>query len=187
MKSYILFLTLIIFANLGNANAQTKIPEGYKKTSLQLFNGTSLNGYSKDNIKKSASVVFIENETTKKIIYDGSQINTIKIDEEDFLCVSGDFFKIISTGKLMYVQKQSNASDKVSYNGTEAIFNSGTEGKIGDYFIYTHNKLKLINKKSIASFIETDLAGNIAAIEKAKTIDGDFLKLKEAINIYNNN
>jgi hypothetical protein len=187
MKSYILFLTLIIFANLGNANAQTKIPEGYKKTSLQLFNGTSLNGYSKDNIKKSASVVFIENETTKKIIYDGSQINTIKIDEEDFLCVSGDFFKIISTGKLMYVQKQSNASDKMSYNGTEAIFNSGTEGKIGDYFIYTHNKLKLINKKSIASFIETDLAGNIAAIEKAKTIDGDFLKLKEAINIYNNN
>jgi hypothetical protein len=187
MKSNILFFTLAIFANFGIANAQTKIPDGYKKTSVQLFNGTSLNGYSKDNIKKSASVVFIENETAKKITYDGSQINTIKIDDDHFLCVGGDFFKIISEGKLTFVQKQSNAADKVSYNGSEAVFNSGTEGKMGDYFIYTNNKLKLINKKTVASFIEKDLAGNVAAIEKAKTIDGDLSKLKEAINIYNNN
>jgi hypothetical protein len=178
---------LAIFANLGIASAQTKIPDGYKKTSIQLFTGATLSGYSKDNIKKSASVLFIENETTKKITYDGSQINTIKMEDENFLCVGGDFFKIISSGKLTFVQKQSNAADKVSYNGTEAIFNSGTEGKIGDYFIYTNNKLKLINKKSVASFIETDLAGNTAAIEKAKTIDGDLSKLKDAINIYNNN
>jgi hypothetical protein len=178
---------LAIFANLGIANAQTKIPDGYKKTSVQLFNGVTLNGYSKDNIKKSASVLFIENETSKKITYDGSQINSIKMEDENFLCVGGDFFKIISSGKLTFVQKQSNAADKVSYNGTEAIFNSGTEGKIGDYFIYTNNKLKLINKKSVASFIETDLAGNTTAIEKAKTIDGDLSKLKDAINIYNNN
>jgi hypothetical protein len=189
MKSKLIFFTLAIFANLGIACAQSKIPDGYKKTSIQLFNGTSLNGYTKDNMKKSASVVFIENETTKKITYDGSQINSIKIEDENFLCVGGDFFKIISDGKLTFVQKQSNAADKVSYNGSEAVFNSGTEGKIGDYFIYsnTNNKLKLINKKSIAAFIETDLAGNIAAIEKAKTIDGDLSKLKEAINIYNNN
>jgi lipocalin len=187
MKSNIVFFTLAIFANLGIANAQTKIPDGYKKTSVQLFNGTSLNGYSKDNIKKSASVVFIENETAKKITYDGSQINSIKIDNDNFLCVGGDFFKIISEGKLTFVQKQSNAADKVSYNGSEAVFNSGTEGKMGDYFIYSNNKLKLINKKSVASFIEIDLAGNVAAIEKAKTIDGDLSKLKEAINIYNNN
>jgi hypothetical protein len=187
MKSNIIIFTLALFANLGIATAQTKMPEGYKKTSLQLFNGVSLTGYAKESIKKSASIVFIENETTKKITYDGSQINTIKIDDDNFLCVSGDFFKVISTGKLTYVQKQSNAADKVSYNGTEAVFNSGTEGKIGDYFIYTNNKLKLINKKSIALFIETDLVGNTAAVEKAKTIDGDFFKLKEAINIYNNN
>jgi hypothetical protein len=186
MKSKIIYLALAFFSNLSIANAQTKTPDGYKKTSVQLFNGATLSGYSKDNIKKSASVVFIENETTKKITFDGSQINSIKIDDDNFICIGGDFFKIISAGKLTFVQKQSNAADKVSYNGTEAIFNSGTEGKIGDYFIYTINKLKLINKKSIALFIETDLAGNIAAIEKAKTIDGDFLKLKEAINIYNN-
>lgn len=187
MKSNFMFFMLAIFANLGIVSAQTKTPDGYKKTSLQLFNGTSLSGYSKDNIKKSASVVFLENETTKKITFDGAQINTIKIDDENFICVGGDFFKIILAGKLTFVQKESNAADKVSYNGTEAIFNSGTEGKIGDYFIYANNKLKLINKKSIASFIATDLVGNTAAAEKAKTIDGDFFKLKEAINIFNNN
>jgi hypothetical protein len=187
MKSNILFFTLAIFSNFGIATAQTNTPDGYKKTSLQLYNGTSLNGYSKDNIKKSASILFIENEKTKKITYDGSQINTIKIEDENFVCVNGDFFKIISDGKLAFVQKQSNAADKVSYNGMEAVFNSGTEGKIGDYFIYTNNKLKWINKKTIASFIATDLVGNSDAVEKAKKIDGDFSKLKEAIYIYNNN
>jgi lipocalin len=187
MKSKLLFFTLAIFANLGIASAQTKIPDGYKKTSIQLFNGAPLNGYSKDNIKKSASVVFLENGTTKKITYDGSQINTIKIEDENFLCIGGDFFKIIVEGKLTFVQKKSNAENKVSYNGSEAVFNSGTEGKIGDYFVYTKNKLKLINKNSIGQFIETDLVGNTAAMEKAKTISGDIFNLKEAINMYNNN
>jgi hypothetical protein len=174
------FITSICFA-------QTIIPNGFAKASLVLYNGSSLIGYVKENIKKSASVVFFNENTNKKTTYDGDKISSIQIADENFVCAGGDFFKIISSGKINFVQKQSNAADKATYNGNEAVFNNGTEGKIGDYFIYTNNKLKLINKKSIALFIETDLAGNTAAIEKAKTIDGDLSKLKDAINIYNNN
>jgi hypothetical protein len=187
MKKKIMFSVLGIFITFMIANAQIKIPDGYKKTTLQLINGNSLNGFVKENIKKSATVIFIENETAKKVTYDGEQIKTLQIEGTSFICVNGDFFKIITAGKLNFIQKESNAADKVSYNGTEPIFSSGTEGKIGDYFIYANNKLKLINKKSVAGFIETDLAGNAAAIEKAKAVDGDLYKLKDAITIYNNN
>ncbi|WP_462219747.1 hypothetical protein, partial [Ferruginibacter sp.] len=67
----------------------------------------------------------------------------------------------------------------------EPIFSSGTEGKIGDYFIYTDKKLKLLTKKTVASFIDTDLIGCAAAIEKAKAANGDIAKMQEAVEIYN--
>jgi hypothetical protein len=187
MKQVKILSSLILIFATAVSVAQTNIPNGFSKASIVLYNGSNLAGYVKENIKKSASIVFFNEANNKKTTYDGSEINTIKINDDNFVCISGDFFKIISSGKINFVQKQSNAADKASYNGSEAVFNSGTEGKIGDYFIYTNNKLKLINKKSISSLIETDLAGNTAAIEKARAIDGDFLKLKEAINIYNNN
>jgi hypothetical protein len=182
----ILFAFAIVFIH-SISFAQTSIPNGFVKASLKLNNGNSLIGYAKDNIKKSASIIFFNDVTNKKITYDGNEINSIRINDEDFICNGGDFFNVISSGKINFIQKKSNAADKVSYNGTEPIFSSGTEGKIGDYFVLINNKLKWINKKSLVVFIETDLAGNTAAIEKAKAIDGDFLKLKEAINIYNNN
>ena len=170
---------------ISTATAQTSAPEGYTKASITLANGSIQTGYIKDNIKKSAEVVFVDESGSNKKVYAGGDINGVKIDAVNFICINGDFFKTICTGKLCFVQKASNAAGKASYNGTEAIISNGTEGKIGDYFIYADNKLKLINKKSVDGFINTDLAGCTAAAEKAKTINGDMAKLQEAVEIYN--
>lgn len=180
----ILLSTLITFT-AASVKAQTEIPAGYTKGSVTLANGTVVTGFVKDNIKKSTSVGFLDNAGTGKKTYEGSNINGVTIDDVNYVCINGDFFKSLSAGKLNFLQKASNASGKVSYNGTVAIINNGTEGKIGDYFIYAANNLKLINKKTVESFINTDLTGCMAAIEKAKTINGDIARLKEAVEIYN--
>jgi len=179
------FLAVALGLSVTAINAQTTIPEGYTKATITLANGTTQPGYIKDNIKKSASITFIDESGSNKKVYEGSDINAVKTDAANFICINGDFFKTICTGKLCFVQKASNASSKASYNGTEAIFNNGTEGKIGDYFIYADKKLKLINKKTVEAFISTDLATCTAAVEKAKTINGDIAKLQEAVEIYN--
>ena len=185
MKLKTIFLVAILGISAAIANAQNNAPEGYTKASITLANGSVQSGYIKDNIKKSASVVFTDESGNNKKTYEGSDINALKIDAVSFICVNGDFFKTICTGKICFVQKASNASGKAAYNGTEAVFNNGTEGKIGDYFIYADKKLKLLNKKSIESFINTDLIACAAAVEKAKTINGDIAKLQEAVEIYN--
>ena len=168
------------------STAQINVPAGYNKASITLANGSIQTGYIKDNIKKSAEIIFVDESGNNKKVYAASDINGVKIDAANFICINGDFFKTICTGKLCFVQKASNAAGKASYNGNEAVFNNGTEGKIGDYFIYADKKLKLLNKKSVETFISTDLTGCAAAIEKAKAINGDIAKLQEAVEIYNN-
>jgi hypothetical protein len=176
--SFLLAITVI------TTKAQSEIPAGFAKGSIILPDNTVLNGYIKDNIRKSATVLFVDNTGNKKT-YEGTAINGVTIDTENFVCIGGDFFKTLSAGKLNFLQKSSNAAGKASYNGSEAVFNSGTEGKPGDYFSYTNNNLKLLNKKTIESFISNELNGCVAAIEKAKAANGDIARLKEAVDIYN--
>ncbi|MBS1512690.1 MAG: hypothetical protein JST86_17730 [Bacteroidetes bacterium] len=164
--------------------AQNTIPEGYTKATITLADGSTKTGFIKDDIRKSAAITFTDGNSAKKV-YQGIDINGVTIDAATYLCINGDFFKVISNGKMSFLQKASNASGNASYNGSEAVFSSGTEGKIGDYFIYADKKLQLINKKTVNAFINADLASCTPAAEKAKTINGDIAKLQEAVDIYN--
>ena len=69
------------------------------------------------------------------------------------------------------------------YNGNEAILSSGTEGKPNDYFIYNSNdkQLKLVSKKNVEEIAATRFAECTAAIDKAKTVNGDLSQLKERL------
>ena len=178
----------IVSLVLSQANAQTEVPKGFKKGTIVLADGSSLPGFIKDNIRNNASVIFISEAGGKKKNYDGSDLNTAEIEGTKFICIKGDFFKVLSEGELNFLQKSSDASSKPTYNGNEAIFSSGTEGKLNDYFIYDSKdqKLKLISKKNVDEVIAASFAGNTAAIDKAKTANGDLSQLKVAVEIYNN-
>jgi hypothetical protein len=182
------FKTMIIATFCHAALAGTAVaqaPEGFSKGSITLSSGTVINGFVKNTIKKDASIQFIETATSKKNIYDGKQLNAVTIDNTNYLCKNGDFFAAICEGKISFLKKASDASTKVSYNGNDAMFNTGTEGKIGDYFILSSNQLKRITKKTVNTFIETDLANCTAAIEKAKAINGDVSALADVVTIFN--
>jgi hypothetical protein len=187
MKLTTIFYTAIMATSFATVQAQTTVPVEYVKGSITLADGSIKNGFVKENIKKSAAIVFIDSTGLSKKKYEGSQINSVSIEATNFICINGDFFKIICSGKLCFLQKASNASGNTSYNGTEPIFISGTEEKIGDYFAYADKKLKLLNKKTVSAFINNDLSACMAAVEKAKSIDGDIAKLQEAVDIFNLN
>jgi hypothetical protein len=183
MKQGLTTVFLIAFAAI--AHAQNTIPAGYLKATIVLDNGNGFSGYVKDIIKKASAVIFVDEAGNNKKQYEGSEIKTISIDTLHFICIRGDFFKVLCAGKLNYLQKASNSSEKPSYNGTEAIFANGTEGKMGDYFIYSDQQLKLLNRKNMDAFISRDLAGCNAAIQQAKASNGDVAKLGGAVNTFN--
>ena len=178
-----LFLTIFFL----RANAQTEAPKGFKKGTIMLADSSSVSGYIKDNIRGNASVTLVNETGDKKKNYDGSEIISAEIEGVKFICIKGDFFKVLSKGELNFLQKSSDASNKPSYNGNETIFSNGTEGKPGDYFIYDNKnkQLSLVSKKNFNTIITASFSDNTAALEKAKAINGDIPQLKEAIDIYN--
>ena len=188
MKIITALVISIVSLVLSQANAQTEVPKGFKKGTIVLADGSSLPGFIKDNIRNNASVLFISEAGGKKKNYDGSDLNTAEIEGTKFFCIKGDFFKVLSEGELNFLQKSSDASDKPTYNGNEATFSSGTEGKPNDYFIYNtkDKQLKLVSRKNVDEVIAASFAGNTAAIDKAKTASGDLSQLKVAVEIYNN-
>jgi hypothetical protein len=188
MKSLKILSAVILSIAFLQVNAQSEIPKGFKKGSIVLADNSSLSGYVKDNIRSNASVVIIGEAGEKKKYYNGSDLISAELDGAKFLCINGDFFRIISQGELNLLQKSSDASGKPSYNGNEAVFSNGTQGRPDDYFIYDirNKELKLLSKKSFDEVIAKTFAGNTAAIDKAKTANGDFAQLKDAVDLYNN-
>jgi len=167
-------------------NVHAQAPEGFVTGALTMADGSVLSGYIKDNLKKDASVIFTTSNGGSKKKYNGSALNAVTVNGVEYRCIMGDFFKVICAGKICFLQKTSNASGKITYNGSEAIFASGTEGKMGDYFTYTNNQLFHITTKTVDAFINGQLSTCAAAVEKAKSINGDIAMLSESVTIYNN-
>ncbi len=188
MNSFKTLSVLILSIAFLQANAQSEIPKGFKKGTILLSDNSSLSGYIRDNIRSNASIAFISTVSEKKKNYSGVELISAEIEGIKFLCIKGDFFKVISQGELNFLQKASDASGKPSYNGNEAVFSNGTEGKPDDYFIYNSksNELKLVSKKNLDEVVAKAFAGNTAAIDKAKAANGDVAQLKDAVEIYNN-
>ena len=168
MKSFktlsILFLSLF----LVQAQAQEKLPKGFKKGTLVLADNTELSGYIKENISGNASLTLLSEDGKKKKNYDGDGLLSVTIDSTRFICIKGDFFRLLCDGDQCLLQKSSDASRKPTYNGSEAIFSNGTEGKPGDYFTYAaaNKQLKLVNRKKFDAVVAESFASCAASIEK---------------------
>ena len=164
------------------ADAQSEAPKGFSGGTITLNDGSSHSGFVKDNIRKNATVTFF-NAEGKKNNYGGTELLRAEIDGTKYVCIKGDFFKVLCEGELSFLQKSSDASGKVTYNGSEAILSSGTDGKTNDYFIYSSidKQLKLVSKKNVEELAATSFADCTAAIEKAKTINGDLSQFRGAV------
>lgn len=187
MKIVTTLMAVLLSFTLSQLNAQPEKSRGFKKAILILADGSSLTGLVKDNIRKNASVVFTDSGGVKKN-YDGSALLSVEIDAIRFVCINGDFFKVLCDGELSFLQKSSDASGKPSYNGHETIFSSGTTGKPGDYFIYNgrDKRLKLVSTKNIREVAAANFAGYTPAIDRANAVKDDLSQLKEAVEAYNN-
>ncbi|HNP53092.1 MAG TPA: hypothetical protein PKK69_00675 [Ferruginibacter sp.] len=177
-KTSLLSLTILSF--YLPVEAQT--PEGYQQGHIFLSDGSSQAGLIKDQMRQKSSVVLLQDQ--KKQTFAASDINGAEIEGTSYRCIQGDFFRVICNGPMAFLQKASHAEGKTIYNGTDAVYVPGTEGKVGDYFAYTGSNLIRITSKNKQAFINQYLAGNESALAKARsaqTVAG----LADAIQLYN--
>lgn len=181
------FLLAFIFSFFVS-HAQNEIPKGFSKGSIVLSDGTVVSGYIKEKIRNNASILVMSETGGKKKSYDGDKLISAEIDSTSFLCIKGDFFKILCAGELSFLQKASDASGKPVYNGTEAMFTNGTDGKPDDYFIYDvkQKQLKLVTGKNVGEVAAASFIDCAEALTKAKETGTNVAMLREAVKIYNN-
>jgi hypothetical protein len=187
MKKLKLFTAVVLGLGFFTAQAQTEIPKGYSKGQVTLGDNTIVTGYIKENIRSKSAVTLID-ASGKSKKYEGSSLAAAEVDNTSYICIKGDFFKVMCQGDLFFLQKASDASGIPVYNGAEAMFVNGTEGKPGDHFIYSAatKELKLISQKTFDVVTKASLAGCTAALDKAKTANGSMDVLKDAVVLYNN-
>ncbi len=182
-------LQFILYAAilLSHVQAQMILPKSFKPGELLFLDSTHLKGFIKENIRKDASVIFIAGPQGKRKQYNANNLISVDIDSITFICLHGDFFKIICDGELAFVQKSSDASNIPVYNGPEAIFFNSTEGIKGDYFIYEKKAkvLKLVSKKNMNEIAVSIFKGYAPAITMAEKAYSEITLLKDAIDLYN--
>jgi hypothetical protein len=180
--------TALLLLSIGTLSAQTTAPKGFKTGSVMLADSSVLQGFVKDNIKSNATVSFQAGTSSKKTTYAGADILSVTIEGDTYACIKGDFFKVICQGELCFLQKASDATGKMSYAGNEVVFSAGTEGKPGDFFLYSAagKELVLVSKKNFDEVVTNSFHGYTAAIDKAKSANGDLAQVKDAVIIYNN-
>ena len=85
------FLTLVSL----QLKSQDKVPNGFTKGSVTLADNTEITGFVKDDIRSKAAVVLIPATGEKKITYDGDKLNGAMIEGTKYICIKGDFFKVV--------------------------------------------------------------------------------------------
>lgn len=156
MKFTKALMLALAFLSFGPAKSQS-VPDGYVKGNILLADGSSVPGLVKENFRKSASINFIKEGSDKKKVYDGNAISAVTIGNVKYISINGDFFKTLCEDKLFLVQKASDATGKLVYNGADAVPSPGTAGKPGDYFTYnnTSGQLELIEAQKLTEVVNT--------------------------------
>ena len=143
---------------LPGPQVSTAAPNKHFHPGLVLLpDSTILTGYIRDYIRANASIVYLDPHSGRKRTLTGAQIISVDIDTTRFLCLRGDFFRVVAVSKLLFLQKSSDASGKPAYNGSQPILINGTEGRVNDYFLYdpSEHKLQLVNNKTMNNVIPT--------------------------------
>ncbi len=132
-KTIIVALTLSLIAIFGLA--QTNQVSDFQNGSIIGFNGEKTSGTIKVLFKQRGGIIFSNSSGSKKQLTP-NEIKGFEVNNELYTNFSGDFYKVIVAGtKINLLQKETDNSGKIFYNGAQAISNTSTEGKIGDLYL----------------------------------------------------
>ncbi len=187
MKKLIAFSALLLLLS-PLFNIQAQAPAGFTAGYIITADGSRLDGYIKESFKGKAAVVF-QPATGKKVTYGGNAVNEVNIAGVSYISYANDFFKVVSSGpKASLLQKVSDATGKVIYNGSEAAgISSGTEGRISDLFVRTTGQsvLHLVNKDNLNNVAGTLFADCPILLESAKAGQLQLTELESIVARYN--
>ncbi len=183
MKKVIAMFAILALVGL-QVNAQ--VPAGFQKATITLANNQQVEGAIKDGGIAKGTVQFVSATGAKKN-YTAAELNALTVNGESYLALSNDFYKVLVNGKASLLQKQSDNSGKMLFNGSEASVATTTDGKIGEWYLHTaaNGDLKLLGKKNFDEVLGTSLADCPALLADLKAKQITYEQLAQAVGKYN--
>ncbi len=183
MKKAIAMFAILALVGL-QVNAQ--VPAGFQKASITLANNQQLEGSIKEGGIIKGTVQFVGANGSKKN-FSAAELNALTVNGDSFLALTNDFYKVQVNGKASLLQKQSDNSGKMLFNGSEATVASTTEGKIGEWYllIAANGDLHLLGKKNFDIVLGTALADCPALMVDLKAKQISYEQLAQAVTKYN--
>ncbi len=181
-------LTALLFLLTPFTGLKAQAPAGFSAGYIVTPDGSRQEGFIKENFKGKASFVF-QNANGKKNTYGGNAVNEVNVGGTSYISYANDFFKVLAGGaKASLLQKVSDATGKVIYNGNEAAgISSGTEGRINDLFIKATGQsgLFLVNKENLNTVAVSAFGDCPALQDNAKSGQLQFTELEKIVARYN--
>jgi len=182
-----LMLSLAVAISLA-ASAQTNsAPEGFVSGHFTNSSNEKSEGFIKEAFKKG-TIVFINADGAKKN-YSPADINEFTFNNTLFIAYMNDFYKVVTEGKKgTLLQKVTNNSGRMLYNGTEAFAATTTEGKPGDYYLRVKagNQVELVTSKNFEKVFAASCADCTALLSSIQSKQLDYTSIEKAVQQYNN-
>ena len=180
------FSLVIAFFLAINVFAQSNTTD-FLPGSFTSFSNEKTTGTVKQQFKQRGAIMFATSNG-KKTLYSPNEIQGFEINGEQYISYSGDFYKLLVTGaKLNLLQKVTDNSGKIYYNGSQAIATIGVEGKLNDYYLQqtANDGFYHINAENYKTVAEQVFASNATILAAIKSNQTDYSKLAESVTKVN--
>jgi len=181
------FFLLAVASFLSTSAQTTTTAERFTSGYFINSSNEKLEGLIKESFKKG-SIQFIAANGDKKS-YTPADINEFSVDNNHFIAYMNDFYKVITSGKKgSLLQKVTNNSGRMLYNGTEAFSANTTEGKPGDYYLRlkSMNQIELVTIKNFEKIFSASCADCITLVLNIQSKQLDYSSIEKAVEQYNN-
>ncbi len=177
------FAAAFSFAGFAQTVATTEFSAG----SIDRLNNEKTTGTIKLMFKARGVIIFV-NTAGKKEQLSPNDLAGFQVNNDTYTSYASDFYKIQTKGaKMNLLQRVTDNSGKIFYNGSQAVNSSSLSGKVGDIYLQkaSSDEFLLVSAANFEQLAGTVFADcpSISAEIKNKQIG--FAQLSAAVERYN--
>lgn len=179
---------LLAVAGTFTASAQNNlVPTGNNNGYFITNTNEKSEGLIKESFKKGTITVTTTNGSTKT--FAPADITEFAIGTNVYIAFMNDFYKVTAAGnKGSLLQKVTNNSGKMLYNGTEAYTANTTKGKPGDYYLKINatDKVALVTSQNFEKVFASFCSDCTALLTNIQEKQLNYTSIEKAVEQYNN-
>ena len=180
-------LLLIALSVALTGFTQSAAPAEFLPGSVNRLTNESSTGTIKPMFKSRGVIVFV-NASGKKEQLSPNDLAGFQLNNESYTSYASDFYKVLDKGaKMLLLQRVTDNSGKIFYNGSQAVSSTSLVGKTGDFYVQKNgtDEFQLVNADNFNTIVVSLFADCPALQAEVKSKQLGYEQLASAVSRYN--